>query len=260
MLNKVVMITGSTSGIGLGIAEFFAKKQSTLIIHGLLSKQEVEPILLELTNLGAKNINYYQSDLSSPLEIKQLFEEIKKDYGDNIDILINNAGVQFISPIESFPEEEFEKLLRIDLISAFYTIKNVLPLMKKKSWGRIINISSAHGIIASPFKSAYVTAKHGLIGLTKTAALEAAPYSITVNAICPGYVDTPLLKKQIPTLAKEKNIEENEVINKILLASHAIKEFIKIEDIAALAYFLCDSHSNLITGTAIPIDGGWCAH
>lgn len=258
MKNKVVIVTGSTSGIGLGIAKNFAINGANLVIHGFADTELVKKIASDLKALGAKEVLYHSADLSLPDEIKAMFDIIIKQFG-TIDILINNAGIQFVSPIEDFPPEKWESILRIDLIASFYTIKYAIPIMKKNNWGRIINIASAHGLVASPFKSAYVAAKHGLIGLTKTVALEVAEYGITVNALCPGYVQTPLVMSQIANTAKVRNISEEEVINKIILGSQATKEFVKIDEISAFVSFLCSNEAASTTGAALSIDGGWTA-
>lgn len=256
MQNKVVVITGSTSGIGLGIAKKFASHGAKLVINGFAPEEQVTEIIKELIMIGAGRVIYENADLSKPDEINQMFQNIVEKY-NTVDVLINNAGIQFVSPIEEFPPEKWESIMRINLIASFYTIKNVVPLMKKNNWGRIINIASAHALVASPFKSAYVAAKHGVLGLTKTVALEVAKNNVTANAICPGYVKTPLVLGQIKDTAKARGMSEEEVIEKIILGSQATKKFVEIEELAALAYFLCSNEAASITGTALPIDGGW---
>lgn len=258
MQNKVVAITGSTSGIGLEIAKHFASLKAKIIINGLASQEIVENILGELTKLGATDILYQPANLAKPAQISQMFEAIRNKF-DRLDILVNNAGIQFVSPIEDFPEEKWEEIIRVNMISSFYTIKYALPLMKKNGWGRIINIASAHALVASPFKSAYVTAKHGLLGLTKTVALEVAQDNITVNAICPGYVKTPLVMNQIADTAKVRGISEETVLREIILKSQATKKFVEIEEIANMVIFLCDDKASSITGAPLIIDGGWTA-
>ena len=259
MQDKIVVITGSTSGIGLGVAEHLASLGSKVVINGFAASDMIEQICLKLKNLGATDVFYHNADLSKPLEITAMFEQILEKFG-KIDVLINNAGIQFVAPIEDFPPEKWEAILRIDLISAFYTIKYALPSMKKNGFGRIINIASAHALVASPFKSAYVAAKHGLLGLTKTVALECAEYGVTVNAICPGYCQTQLVLDQVANTAKVRGISEEEVIKKVMLEPHATKKFIKIAELAALVEFLCSSKSASVTGAALPMDGGWTAH
>ncbi|CAF1432959.1 unnamed protein product [Rotaria sordida] len=187
-----------------------------------------------------------------------MFEAILNKFG-KLDILVNNAGIQFVSLIEDFPEEKWEEIIRVNMISSFYTIKYAIPIMKQNGWGRIINIASAHALVASPFKSAYVTAKHGLLGLTKTVALEVAEHNITVNAICPGYVKTPLVMNQIADTAKLKNISEEAVLREVILKSQATKKFVEIDEIAKMVIFLCDEKASSITGSSLLIDGGWTA-
>lgn len=258
MKDKAVMITGSTSGIGFGIAKKFAAANANIIINGFASKEQMDNIVDELKLLGAASILFDGADLSKPQEIEDMFKNVASHYG-GVDVLVNNAGIQFVSPIEDFPPEKWEAIVRIGLIASFYTIKHAVPYMKEKKWGRIINIASAHALVASPFKSAYVAAKHGLLGLTKSAALELAKDGITVNAICPGYVKTPLLLGQVADTAKARGMSEEEVIDKVILGAQATKKFVEIEEIASLAYYLCKSAAASITGTALPMDGGWTA-
>lgn len=259
MKNKVVVITGSTSGIGLGIAKKFAVAGANVVINGFAAEEVIAQLTKELEDAGATRVFYHPADLSKPLEIADMFEQILQQFG-KVDVLINNAGIQFVSPIEEFPAEKWETIIRVDLIASFYTIKNVVPIMKQNGWGRIINIASAHALVASPFKSAYVAAKHGLLGLTKTVALEVAEYGITVNAVCPGYVKTPLVLGQIADTAKARGISEEEVIKKIILDSQATKKFVEIEEVAGFVAFLCGNQASSITGAALSIDGGWTAH
>lgn len=258
MKNKVVLITGSTSGIGLGIAKKFASSGAKVVINGFSSKDQSEDIVKDLKKIGAADVLFDGADLSNPAEIDNMFKHVSKTFG-GVDVLINNAGIQFVSPIEDFPPEKLEAIIRIDLISCLYTVKNAIPYMKKNKWGRIINIASAHALVASPYKSAYVAAKHGLLGFTKSVALEVAREGITVNAICPGYVKTPLVLGQVADTAKARNMSEDEVIEKVILAAQATKKFVEIEEIAGFAYFLCSKEANSITGAALPIDGAWTA-
>lgn len=258
MIDKVVVITGSTSGIGLEIAKHFAALRAKIILHGLEKKEIVDKISTELINLGASDIFYQAANLSKPLEISQMFTAILNKFG-KLDILVNNAGIQFVSLIEDFPEEKWEEIIRVNLISSFYTIKYAIPIMKQNGWGRIINIASAHALVSSPYKSAYVTAKHGLLGLTRTVALEVAEHNITVNAICPGYVKTPLVINQIADTAKLKNMSEETVMREVILKSQATKKFVEIEEIAKMVIFLCDEQASAITGAPLLIDGGWTA-
>lgn len=258
MENKVALVTGSTSGIGLGIAKGFAKNKAQLIINGFATPEAIAEVTRELKELGATNVIYHNADLSRPEEIKNMFDTIIEQFGQ-VDILVNNAGIQHVSPIDEFPAEKWEAIIRIDLIASFYTIKYAIASMKKNGWGRIINIASAHALVASPFKSAYVSAKHGLAGLTKTVALEVAEQNITVNAICPGYVKTPLVLGQVANTAKARGISEDDVIKKVLLAAQATKKFVEVDEIAALTMFLCSKEAASITGANLSIDGGWTA-
>jgi 3-hydroxybutyrate dehydrogenase len=258
MENKVALITGSTSGIGLGIAKNFAKNKAKLVINGFASSELVAEVIKELKDLGAADVLYHNADLSRSEEIKDMFDKIFVQFG-RVDILVNNAGIQHVSPIDEFPAEKWEAIIRIDLIASFYTIKYAIASMKQNGWGRVINIASAHALVASPFKSAYVAAKHGLSGLTKTVALEVAEYNITANAICPGYVKTPLVLGQVANTAKARGITEDDVIKKVLLAAQATKKFVEVEEIAALTTFLCTNEAASITGANLSIDGGWTA-
>ena len=258
MKNKVAVVTGSTSGIGLGIAKKFAENNAQIIINGFATPEIVAEVTAELKTLGAEKVFYHNADLSKPEEIKNMFDAVIEQFG-RIDILVNNAGIQYVSPIDEFPAEKWEAIMRIDLIASFYTIKYAVASMKKSGGGRIVNIASAHAFVASPYKSAYVAAKHGLAGLTKTVALEVAEQNITVNAICPGYVKTPLVLGQVANTAKARGISEDDVIKKVLLTAQATKRFVEVEEIAALAAFLCSKEAASITGACLSIDGGWTA-
>lgn len=254
---KTVIITGSTSGIGLGLAQGFAKGGANIVINGFGDKDEIEKERKNLESHGIKCI-YHGADMTKPDEIEDLINTAQKEFG-SVDILINNAGIQHVSPIEEFPDKKWEAIISINLSSAFYTTKHTIPLMKKQGWGRVINLVSAHGLVASPFKSAYVSAKHGMIGFTKTIALEVAEDNITVNAICPGYVKTPLVDGQIADTAKARGISEEDVINNVLLKAQHTKKFVEIEHLAELAKFLCSDAASNITGTHVSVDGGWTA-
>lgn len=253
---KTVLITGSTSGIGLGIAIEFAKAGFNLNLHGL--ELEGEKTAKDIAIKYNVKTSFYNTDLSSPDQIVQMIDKIITEF-NGIDILINNAGIQFVSPVEDFPIEKWNQILQINLTSAFVTSKAVWSKMKENNFGRIINISSAHGLVASEYKIAYVTSKHALIGMTKVLALEGASYGITANSICPGYVKTPLVEKQIKDQAKSHGISEDEVINKVMLDKQPIKEFNSIESIGKLAVFLASDEAKTITGTSISVDGGWTA-
>ncbi|MGZ4042318.1 MAG: 3-hydroxybutyrate dehydrogenase [Bacteroidia bacterium] len=254
---KTALITGSTSGIGLGIAREFAKtKKYNIIFNGL------EPNGQEIADGIAKEfgieVMFSGANMLKPEELRKMVEDGIAKFGQ-IDILINNAGIQHVSAIEDFPDEKWNAIIGINLTSAFYLSKAVWKGMKERGFGRIINIASAHGLVASEFKSAYVSSKHGIVGFTKTLALEGAPFNITCNAICPGYVRTPLVEKQIADQAKTHGIPESEVISKIMLYKQAVKEFVSLETLGQTALLLAAEHANTITGIALPVDGGWSA-
>lgn len=253
---RTALITGSTSGIGLGIAREFAREKFNLIFNGLEpdGPQIAEDIAKEF---GIKTM-YSAANMLKPEEIKNMVEEGQKKFG-SIEVLVNNAGIQYVAPVEEFPEEKWNAIIGINLTSAFHTTRHVWTKMKEQKFGRIINIASAHGLVASEFKSAYVSAKHGLVGFTKTIALEGAPFNITANAICPGYVKTPLVEKQIADQAKAHNMPESEVISKVMLYKQAVKQFVPVETLGKLAVFLASDAAATITGTAMPADGGWNA-
>jgi 3-hydroxybutyrate dehydrogenase len=256
---KTALITGSTSGIGLEIAQAFAKQGINLVLNGFGNAQEIEALRAGLAKEHKIEVAYSPADISKPAEMAQMVALAESKFG-GVDILVNNAGIQFVAPIEEFPIEKWDSILAINLSGAFYATRLVVPAMKKKKWGRIINMSSAHGLVASPFKAAYVAAKHGLLGLTKTVALETAESGITVNAICPGYVMTPLVQKQIPDTAKARGISEQAVIRDVILEAQPTKKFVEVSDVAALALFLASDAASSITGAALSIDGGWTAH
>jgi len=255
--NKTALITGSTSGIGLGIAKGFAAEGINIILNGFGDPKDIERLRLDIENMGVSCI-YNNADMTKPDEITEMVELAVGIFG-SLDILVNNAGIQHVSPVEDFPTEQWDDIIAINMSSAFHATRAVIPHMKKIGWGRIINIASAHGLVASPYKSAYVTAKHGLLGFNKTVALEVAQDNITSNAICPGYVLTSLVEKQIPDTAKARGITEEEVKRDVLLAAQWTKKFVSVEEIAGTALFLCSDHAQNITGTHISIDGGWTA-
>ena len=253
---KTVLITGSTSGIGLGIAKEFAVAGYNIVFNGLETDGHETA-----EGMGKKykvDVFYSPANMLNPSEISSMVYQAIAKFG-NIDVLINNAGIQFVSPIEDFPSDKWNDIIGINLTAAFYTSKAVWQGMKERKNGRIINIASAHGLVASEYKAAYVASKHGLVGLTKVLALEGAPFGITANAICPGYVKTPLVEKQITEQSKSHGISEKDVIDKIMLTKHPIKEFVSSESIGALALFLASDSASMITGAAMPIDGGWGA-
>lgn len=256
--HKIALVTGSTSGIGKAIAIKLASLGHQVLINGFGDQKEIDALVKELGQLSGKKAFYYATDMADPNAIERMFNKIKQDVG-SVNILVNNAGIQFVSPVEEFPTEKWNAIIAINLNSVFHTTKAVLPDMKKQKWGRVINIASAHSLVASPFKSAYVAAKHGVAGFTKTAALEVATNGITINAISPGYVLTPLVAAQIPDTAKARGISEEEVKRDVLLAAQPTKEFILSQDVAeAVAYMCCDAAKG-ITGTNLSIDGGWTA-
>ena len=255
---KTAIVTGSSSGIGLGIAESFAKAGANVVMNGIEPPDQVADEVTRLDNFGEGRVIYSPANMMKPEEIQGMASLAEETFGA-VDILVNNAGIQFVAPIDEFPEAKWDAIIAINLSSAFHTMKAVLPGMKAKGWGRVINIASAHGLVASPFKSAYVAAKHGILGITKTVALEVAEQGITVNAICPGYVWTPLVERQIPETAEARGISEQEVINDVLLHAQPTKKFVTVEQLGGLAMFLCSDNAASITGTAMPVDGGWTA-
>jgi 3-hydroxybutyrate dehydrogenase len=256
--NKTALVTGSTSGIGKAIAEAFADSGANVVLNGFGQPGEIEALRAELERRSGARATYDGADLSRAEEVHRMMEAALGTFGA-IDILVNNAGIQFVAPIEEFPVEKWNAILAINLSAAFHTIARALPGMKAKRWGRVINVASAHALVASPFKSAYVAAKHGIAGLTKTAALEAAEHGVTVNAICPGYVWTPLVERQIPDTAKARGISEREVIDNVLLHAQPTKAFVTVEQVASFVAFLASDAAASITGSILPIDGGWTA-
>ena len=255
---KTALVTGSTSGIGLGIAKLLASQGANIALNGFGDVEQIEEDRCTLETDHGIIAKYYGADLTDIAQIESMMSAIRDEIG-SIDILVNNAGMQFVSPIEDFPVDRWDMIIALNLSAAFHTIRLALPAMKQNQWGRIVNIASAHALTASPFKSAYVAAKHGIAGLTKTVALEAAEDGVTVNAICPGYVWTPLVEKQIPDTAKARNMTEEQVINEVMLAGQPTKEFVTIEQVAAFTSFLCTDNASSVTGSLQSIDGGWIA-
>lgn len=255
---KTAIVTGSTSGIGLGIAESFVAAGMNVMLNGFGDAAEIEATRARLDAAGTGTVAYHGADMTKPDQIADLVSTTEANLGP-VDILVNNAGIQHVSPVEDFPPEKWDAIIAINMSSAFHTTRFALPGMKARKWGRIINVASAHGLVASPFKSAYVTAKHGIIGFTKTIALEAAEHGVTVNAVCPGYVLTPLVEGQIPDTAKARGITEDEVKRDVLLAAQPTKEFVTVEQLGALCVFLASDGAASMTGTALPVDGGWTA-
>lgn len=256
---KVALVTGSTSGIGLGIARALAAQGATLVINGLGEAEAIERERASLAQTFGVPVSFVGGDLTKTAEVEAMVRSVEAQHG-RLDILVNNAGMQHVSPIEDFPPEKYDLIIALNLSAAFHAIRLAVPGMKQRGWGRIINIASAHALVASPFKSAYVASKHAILGLTKTVALEVAEQGITVNAICPGYVLTPLVEKQIPDTARARGMTEEQVIRDVLLAAQWTKKFVEVDELGALAVFLCSEGARSITGTALPVDGAWTAH
>jgi 3-hydroxybutyrate dehydrogenase len=255
---KCAVITGSTSGIGQGIAELFAREGASVMLNGFGEAAAIEEFRARLEKECKVRVDYHPADMSKPGEIGQMMQRAADNLG-GVDILVNNAGIQHVAPVDEFPPEKWDAIIAINLSSTFHATRLALPGMKKKKWGRIINIASAHGLVASPFKCAYVAAKHGVVGFTKTVALEVAELGITCNAICPGFVHTPLVDKQIDDQARALNITRERAIKEVILAPQPSKQFVKIEDIAALALYLAGPAAAQVNGASLSIDGGWTA-
>ncbi len=258
LTNKTAVVTGSTSGIGLAYARALAGAGANVVINGFGDAAEIEKERAGIEAQFKVKAVYSAADMTKPAEIAEMVALGEKTFGA-VDILINNAGIQFVSPVEEFPAEKWDAIIAINLSSAFHAIHAAVPGMKKRGWGRIINTASAHSLVASPFKAAYVAAKHGIAGLTKTVALELAPFKITCNCISPGYVWTPLVEKQIPDTMKSRNLTRDQVIKDVLLAAQPTKEFVTSEQVAALALYLCGDDASQITGANLSMDGGWTA-
>ncbi len=257
-MGKSAIITGSTSGIGLGIADALAGAGYNVVINGFGDAGEIERTRTDLAAKYGVEALYSNADMRRSEDIHRMIDETVAAFG-SVDVIVNNAGIQHVAPVDEFPAEKWQAILDINLSAAFHTTHAALPHMKAKGWGRIINIASAHGLVASPYKSAYVTAKHGMLGLTKVVALEVAQQGITCNAVCPGYVLTPLVEGQIDDTAKARGISRDAVVRDVMLATQPTKEFVKVEQIGSLAVFLASDAAASITGAALPIDGGWTA-
>jgi 3-hydroxybutyrate dehydrogenase len=255
---KTALVTGSTSGLGRGIAEGLAAAGCRIGLNGFGPAAEIEVLQAKLKADHGVEVFYHGANLTHPAEIADLIARTAERLGP-IDILVNNAGMQFVAPIESFPDEKWETIISLNLSAAFYTTKAVLPKMRERKWGRIVNIASAHGLVASPLKSAYVAAKHGLVGLTKVTALETARAGITCNAICPGFIHTAIVEGQIEEQVRLTGNSRQKVIEEVILAKHPTKEFVRADQIAAFVVLLCSEAGASTTGSALPIDAGWTA-
>ena len=255
---KTALVTGSTSGIGLAIARAFAKEGANLVINGFGDKAEIEKERSGIESEFGVKARYSAADMSKHSDIAEMIAQAERDFG-SLDVLVNNAGIQYVANVEDFPVERWDAIIAINLSSSFHSIRAALPGMKKRKWGRIINIASAHGLVASGQKAAYVAAKHGLVGLTKVVAIETANAGITCNAICPGWVLTPLVQKQVDARAKEAGISVEQAKVELLSEKQPMHEFSKPENIGALAVFLASDAAASITGSAYSIDGGWVA-
>lgn len=258
LAKRNAVVTGSTSGIGLAVVRALAKEGANVVLNGFGDAAEIEKERAAIEKEFGVTAIYDGADMTRPEEIEAMIHKAEAKLG-SVDILVNNAGVQFVSPIEDFPIEKWNQIIAIDLSSAFHAIRAATPGMKKRRWGRIVNTASAHSLVASPFKAAYVAAKHGIAGLNKVVALELATFGVTANCISPGYVWTPLVEKQIPDTMKARNLTREQVIDDVLLQAQPTKEFVTVDQIAALVLFLCSDAAAQITGSNISIDGGWTA-
>lgn len=258
LAGKVAVVTGSTSGIGLGILRALAAEGCAVVMNGLGKPDEIESVRAEIESESGQPVRFHPADMTRPDEIAELARFAEKEFGQ-VDILVNNAGIQFVARVEEFPPEKWDAILAVNLSSAFHMIRAVVPGMRKRRAGRVINIASAHGLSASPFKCAYVAAKHGMLGLTKTVALEVAEENITCNAICPGYVLTPLVESQIADTAKTRGIPPETVRRDVMLVRQPTKRFVSIDEVAGMAVYLCGDPAASVTGAALSMDGGWSA-
>ncbi len=258
LAGKVAIVTGSTSGIGLGIAEALAGAGAKVMLNGLGDPAEIEATRSGLAERAGVEVGFSDANLMDPDAVAGMVAETERTLGP-VDILVNNAGIQFVAPIEEFPRDKWDAIIALNLSAVFHATKAVMAGMKARKWGRIVNIASAHGLVASPFKVAYVAAKHGVLGMTKVVALEGGEFGITANAICPGYVHTPLVEKQIDEQAKAHGIPREDVVKKIMLEPQPTKEFVGVDELGAFTVFLCTDSARSITGAALPHDGGWTA-
>jgi len=258
LTGKSAVVTGSNSGIGLGIARSLAMRGASVAINSFTDSPKDHALAQTLSDETGSEVRYIQADMSDPDACRTLISASNAAFG-RVDILVNNAGIQHVAPIEDFPTAKWDAIIAINLSSAFHTTAAALPMMRKAGWGRVVNIASAHGLTASPYKSAYIAAKHGVVGLTKTVALETAEEPITANAICPGYVLTPLVEAQIPDQMKAHNMERDEVIKNVMLERQPSREFATVEQLGGTTVFLCSDAAAQITGTTISVDGGWTA-
>ncbi len=252
------VVTGSTSGIGLGVARALAAQGCNVLLNGFGDAAEIEKIRAGLAAESKVKVVYSPADMSKPADIRAMIALAAKELG-GVNILVNNAGIQHVAPVPEFPDEKWDQIIAINMSSAFHTAKAAVPLMRAAGWGRVINIASAHGLVGSPFKSAYVTAKHGIIGFTKVLALETAKENITCNAICPGYVRTPLVDKQVDDQARAHGIPRERVISDVILAPQPSGRFVEVDEVAAMAVFLCSDAGKSVTGASMVMDGGWTA-
>ncbi|WP_421933864.1 3-hydroxybutyrate dehydrogenase [Phenylobacterium sp.] len=256
--DKSAVVTGSTSGIGLAIARALAAEGANVMINGFGKPEDIEKERSGIESEFGVRCLYSPADMTKGDEIAAMIATAEKELGA-VDVLVNNAGIQFVSPIEDFPVEKWDQIIAINLTAAFHAIRAAVPGMKARGWGRIISTASAHSLVASPFKSAYVAAKHGIAGLTKTAALELATFGVTVNCISPGYVWTPLVENQIPATMASRGLTREQVINDVLLEAQPTKQFVTPEEVAAIAVFLCSPAAKQMTGANLSVDGGWTA-
>ncbi|WP_374442189.1 3-hydroxybutyrate dehydrogenase [Stella sp.] len=259
LAGRSAIVTGSTSGIGLGIARSLADAGADILLNGFGDPAAIAALATEIAGATGARVAHCPADMTKPAEIAAMIPFAEREFGRGVDILVNNAGIQHVAAIDAFPPEKWDAIIAINLSAVFHATRAALPGMKARRWGRIVNIASAHGLVASPFKSAYVAAKHGVVGFTKSTALEVAEFGITANAICPGYVWTPLVETQIGDQAKAHGIDREQVIRDVILAPQAAKRFTTVEELGALAVLLCGPAGQSFNGAALPVDNGWTA-